>query len=115
MTANYFYILNKKGEAERCNDIRQWARWFAKAPRHVEDTRLPNGLRVSTVFLGLDHNFSGKGPPSLFETMVFNADNAAEEYQERYANLEEAIEGHGRAIEWAKRRNDDLAADHRQR
>ena len=27
-------------------------------------------VQVSTVFLGIDHNYSGKGPPVLFETMV---------------------------------------------
>lgn len=27
--------------------------------------------KVSTIFLGLDHNYSGKGPPILWETMVF--------------------------------------------
>lgn len=26
---------------------------------------------MSTVFLGLDHNFCDEGPPLLFETMVF--------------------------------------------
>lgn len=26
---------------------------------------------ISTVFLGIDHNFLGKGGPILFETMVF--------------------------------------------
>jgi hypothetical protein len=31
----------------------------------------PRNLIVSTVFLGLDHNYSGHGPPLLFETMVF--------------------------------------------
>lgn len=27
--------------------------------------------RVSTVWLGIDHNFSDHGPPLIFETMVF--------------------------------------------
>src|SRR5215471_17514474 len=40
-------------------------------PWRVAVTELPNGGRVSTVFLGLDHNYSGVGPPIVFETMIF--------------------------------------------
>lgn len=49
-------------------------------------------LRVSTVFLGLDHNFTGKGPPILFETMVFGG--TLEEMGQRYHTEEEALKGH---------------------
>ncbi len=31
-----------------------------------QDT-LPDGTAVSTVFLGMDHNFLGRGPPLLWE------------------------------------------------
>jgi len=44
------------------------------AARTVGDTTI-EGVRVSTVFLGLDHNHSGEGPPVLFETMVFAEGN----------------------------------------
>lgn len=46
---------------------------------------------VSTVFLGLDHNF-GDGPPILFETMIFGGNFS--EYQQRYSTWEEAEAGH---------------------
>jgi len=51
------------------------------------------GIRISTVWLGLDHSF-GQGPPLIFETMVFG-DRMDEEYF-RYATEAEAIEGHYR-------------------
>lgn len=57
---------------------------------------------VSTVFLGLDHQF-GDGPPLLFETMVFGGDS---EECERYTTYEEAVAGHRR---WVKRLSDPLA------
>lgn len=47
---------------------------------------------VSTVFLGCDHNWSGEGPPVLFETMVFGG--PLDEEQVRYCTLAEARAGH---------------------
>jgi hypothetical protein len=53
-------------------------------------------IRVSTVFLGIDHNFRSEGPPVLFETMIFGGNLS--EYQDRYCTWEEAEEGHSEAI-----------------
>ncbi|HSV08577.1 MAG TPA: hypothetical protein VLI07_18820 [Candidatus Binatus sp.] len=47
---------------------------------------------VSTVWLGLDHSF-GRGPPIVFETMVFKEDRTDLECW-RYATEAEAVEGH---------------------
>lgn len=65
-------------------------------------------LWVSTVFLMLDHSFSD-GPPDLFETMIFTAardergrPQASVDYQERYSTWELALEGHERAVKWAR-------------
>jgi len=55
------------------------------------------GIRVSTVWLGMDHGF-GDGPPVLFETMIFS-DHEKYPYnqaQTRYVTEEEASEGHRR-------------------
>jgi hypothetical protein len=80
--------------------LREWARDFGNdALKRVAKTELPNGLLVSTVWLGLDHSFGGQGPPLIFETMVFGGDAAVGEYQERYSTEQEALEGHQRAIE----------------
>jgi hypothetical protein len=59
------YILD--GQMVRPVDVRRWAKWFETADRIVREDRI-NGVRVSTVFLGLD---AGCGSPELFETMVF--------------------------------------------
>ena len=53
-----------------CEDLLEWGRWMQDGDRHVGETVVGEHL-VSTVFLGLDHRFSGEGPPILFETMVF--------------------------------------------
>lgn len=53
-----------------CFDYRAWAVWFATADRVVRQTKV-GPLLISTVFLGLDHNWTG-GDPQLFETMIFD-------------------------------------------
>lgn len=57
-----------------------------------------NGVRISTVFLGLDHSFGG-GPPVLFETMIFGARGRWEEFQTRYCTEAEALAGHAMYVE----------------
>ena len=64
------YILKGKKVVE-CHDLLEWGKWFGTANRIVKQDNLKNGLFVSTVFLGLNHNFLSKGKPILFETMVF--------------------------------------------
>jgi hypothetical protein len=61
------------------------------------------GFRLSSVFLGLDHQFYD-GPPLLFETMIFDerSDDADGIYQERCATWNEAEAMHKRAIERAR-------------
>lgn len=92
------YILEGK-TPKAVDDVIEWGQWFEKANRQVADTKLPHGVRVSTVFLGLDHSF-GDGPPILFETMIFGGKH--NEYQERYATWEEAKSGHKEAVKLAK-------------
>lgn len=46
---------------------------------------------VSTVWLGLDHQY-GDGPPLIFETQVFGGEWDAEQW--RYTTEEEAARGH---------------------
>ena len=51
-------------------DLLTWGEWFETADRVVAKTEVGSSV-VSTIFLGLDHSFFDKGPPLLFETMVF--------------------------------------------
>ena len=77
-------------------DLITWARWLESADRHVADT-MQDDVRVSTVFLGLDHNFGDLfGRPILFETMVFvDHDSVA---CDRYRTWDEAEAGHARWV-----------------
>ena len=72
----------------------QWAKdrksWDNKI---VKQTKLENGIFVSTVWLGLDHSFLPKGKLLIFETMVFYR-SMLELDMERYSTEEEAKAGH---------------------
>jgi hypothetical protein len=52
-------------------------------------------VKVSTVWLGLDHNFMG-GRPKIFETMIFGGKLHLECW--RYSTEEEALAGHDDAV-----------------
>ena len=86
-----WYIL-ENGEPKPVDDMMTWAVWLENnlASRHVADDVI-DGVRVSTVFLGMDHSH-GLGQPLIFETMVFGGplDGA----QDRYTTTDQAIEGH---------------------
>lgn len=84
----------------RCDDSLAWGRWHESAERHVADETIGE-VRISTVFLGLDHQW-GKGPPLLFETMIFGGEH--DEFQERCSTWDEAVEMHARAKRMVVRR-----------
>jgi hypothetical protein len=93
------YIL-KDHEPVQVDDLVEWGRWFEVANRRVGVDKVGSDVEVSTVFLGLDHNFCG-GPPLLFETMIFGGPLDGE--QERYSTWEEAENGHKAMVEKASR------------
>ena len=88
------YILDGR-EPKRCDNLLQWARWMEDHDRVVARTKIDEIL-VSTVFLGLDHNFDG-GTPILFETMVFGG--PLNEHMVRYTGWKQALAGHQRVLE----------------
>lgn len=89
------YVLNAEGEPEPCEDLYAWGAWMQKGNRIVQQDTLPDGVRVSTVFLGLDHSF-GLGPPLLWETMIFGGPH--DSYQERHSSIDGARRGHETAL-----------------
>jgi hypothetical protein len=86
-----YYILD--GHQPVPADLMAWALWFGEADRKVAMTDI-DGVKVSTVFLGIDHSFTG-GPPELFETLVFGLDD---DRCDRYATWDEAVAGHERIV-----------------
>ena len=92
------YIL--EGHKAVPTDLMTWAKWLEvnQGRRHVADETV-DGVRVSTVFLGLNHAW-GSGPPLLFETMVFGG--MLDQEQDRCSTWEEAESMHARMKERVK-------------
>ena len=91
-----YYILGPDHKPVVTKDALLWAQFFENMDnRRVAETWVTlvdkDDVHVSTVFLGLDHNY-GPGPPLLFETMVFGGPMNDERY--RYATWDEAAAGH---------------------
>lgn len=90
-----YYILDEENHPV-ATDMLTWGRFFEDFNNRVVGyTEITSELYVSTVFLGIDHrhSFMGDGPPILFETMIFGADDD-ETYCRRYATWDDAKTGH---------------------
>ncbi len=93
------YILD--GTTPRQVDLMTWAKWSEDdSKRIVQQDTLPDGVKVSTVFLGLDHSFGMGGPPILWETMIFGGPHDDEQW--RYTSHADALAGHATALELAR-------------
>jgi hypothetical protein len=106
----YYYVLEGKTPVplDRTQaNLLIWGEWFEHADRRVAQTQV-GPYWVSTVFLGLDHNFTGTGPPILFETMVFSSDEEGERgspvdlEMHRYSTWEVAEMGHHTIVQLVK-------------
>lgn len=89
----YYILVN--GKIKHANMF-EWAKWFENGSnRRIDKTEFEEG-NVSTVFLGIDHNFCFdkflEHKPILFETMVFGG--KFDQLQWRYSTLGEAKQGH---------------------
>jgi hypothetical protein len=79
---------NRRGEPMT---MEEWAAAFQREDRILAQTDLGTLGRVSTIWLGLDHNH-GRGRPIIFETMVFGG--PLDQEMLRYYTEEQAREGH---------------------
>ena len=97
------YIL--EGKTPKIVDLMTWAKWFEKH-KQVFRTEI-DGISVSTIFLGLDHDFSRGGPPLLFETMIFGGPLDGDQW--RCAFYNEAERQHAAAVEAANKAAKQIA------
>jgi hypothetical protein len=89
--------------------MREWADTMGTGrDRHVALDYVGE-VKVSTVWMGIDHNWSGTGPPLIFETMIFGGSHDEECW--RYSTEAAALAGHDQALTLmreAKRLLDDI-------
>lgn len=79
--------------------IEEWARAFDTKKRIVAQDRI-GGCFISTVFLGIDHQY-GDGPPLIFETMIFRGGDGDETM--RCESWEQAERQHKDAVAMVRR------------
>jgi hypothetical protein len=95
-----FYKLNPDHSVEPVDDVITWAKLF-QLDRQLADTSIPQEIgppiRVSTVFLGLDHGHCEKHP-LIFESMVFGGGALLDGECERYCTWEAAMAGHEQMV-----------------
>lgn len=72
-------------------DMETWATRFEDVDGRRIGLDERGDVRISTVWLGLDHQW-GDGPPLIFETMVFGGEHDGE--MRRYSTREQAERGH---------------------
>lgn len=103
----------ENGQAVPCEDILEWGTCFER-DRHVglDDVIVPNVdnlVRVSTVFLGIDHSF-GTGAPVLYETIVFGHPNY-DQLMIRYTTRTKAEAGHAAVVKALKDGDNDKLSE----
>jgi hypothetical protein len=85
------YILDENHDVIPITDEYEWFKWFSHFDRIVATTG-NDQIIVSTVFIGINYNFIGEGPPLVFETMVFGG--KYDGGQLRYSTWKDAETGH---------------------
>src|ERR1700761_9340630 len=72
-----YYIIDDNGRPIPEPDLLKWAAWFETYDRSVAHDVI-EGVRISTVFLGLDHGWLSNdegAAPILWETMIFGGEH----------------------------------------
>lgn len=98
MSKRYQFYYDMEGNPI---DIKQWGKLFGDTKKRRVGQDEFSGYTVSTVWMGINHNFVGN-PPLIFETMVFGPDSLdgteVEEFTERYSTIAEAKTGHRKTV-----------------
>lgn len=93
------YMLDADGNPVPTFDADAHADWWMQSRRDRsyviaqdrDEAAAPGGVLVSTVFLGIDHQYDD-GPPVLWESLVFGG--PLDGQQRRYTSRDAALVGH---------------------
>lgn len=83
------FILDETGNVKPESDLLRWGKWMQRGNRVVKKETIGD-VEVSTVFLGMNHNYNKEGPPIIWETMVFGGSHDQE--QDRCSGTREQAE-----------------------
>lgn len=85
----YYKLVDGKAVETSVDEVEEM---FKTRSNILKKTAFPNGVEVSTVFLGINHSFDRSDLPVLFETMVFGG--KYDGWQERSSSQEEILKIH---------------------
>lgn len=74
----------------------EWCQKFKEPYKRIARDNIDDKCMISTVWLGVDHQWDLSGPPLIFETMAFIDGQDAGLW--RYSTETEAREGHARVV-----------------
>jgi len=94
-TRLWFYYMDENKVIHRTSKEEMWLQFGPIRKSWNYETKVGKGVRVSTVFIGLDFNTSKS--PMLFETMIIGGKRHEETH--RYATLMEAEKGHKKIVD----------------
>lgn len=92
----FYYALDENHRVVPSSMLEAEALFRDITKRRVALTEIGN-VRVSTVFLAIDHSFGTAIPPVLFETMVFDDGETSGDW-ERCCTWNEAVAQHERVV-----------------
>ena len=88
-----FWVLDEERRPKQV-DMIEWAKSHPPSEWRVAES-FTDKVRISTVFLSVDHrHFGSRGPPILFETMVFELGSGNDLDCVRYSSWDDAEAGH---------------------
>ena len=93
-----WYKLDENNNPIKAESSRDYFNWvFENEVKRIVMQQQIDEVRISTVFLGLDHSFPRDDTkPLLWETMIFGGEH--DQYQERYYSFDDALDGHFEAL-----------------
>lgn len=100
MTGTLYKLAGRR--VVRVENSREWCQWFGQADNRVlVSENKPWQISVSTIFLGISYQHCPQGPPMVFETMVFQADDPSHWHSlhARHATWGQAAQYHAKAMQ----------------
>jgi hypothetical protein len=96
-----FYTLDDNKNAIKCS-LQEWGKLYTRNGSELRRVAIDKvgDYRISTVFLGIDHNLDSD-QPHIFETMIFGPEST-EVYTIRCSTWHESEKMHEDAIQWVK-------------
>lgn len=91
MSIHLYYILDDDHHVIPVT-AEEWEIWFRENKQWVGFTDFTDKLWVSTMFIGLNHQFDENGPPLVFETLVRGG--PLDGTGRRYSSWDDAEVGH---------------------